>query len=352
MHTPRNTSSLDLAYGFATSIGLGRQSNQDAWLASPDQGVFVVADGVGGGAQGDVASQTVIAAVAEVLRSDTEEIDVQRTLNDIVSGLHTAHDRLRTAPPVGQAASKVCASTVVALVVDANGSGRVGTVSAGDSRIYRLRQGRLDCLTRDDARWRWRGWQGFQRLPFRKYLTQAIGSAQWQEPAQQQATARAGDTYLLCTDGLWGVLGDKGLRAILAEEHHDMQQMADKFVEQALALGGRDNITCCVVRIRANNDEVADAQEIPVAKLVCSGTQEIPTAHIENGKTDAHVQDNRLSAEGKSGSMLVELIILFGFSATIGAYLMAEMRGGGIGLLTNLRNFCGRIMVAIGLPIL
>jgi len=224
-------------FGHATHTGRTRSNNQDNYACDPAQGVWLVADGMGGHQSGELASAIALQAAVEALRAGYVLADA----------IQIAHDAVLAGQDLDTAGM---GSTIVALRV-AGGEYEIAWV--GDSRAYRY-DGELHQLTRDHS--------VVQELiaagaldpelaathPGRNIITQALGAG---EPGSLKVgTARGeigpGDRFLLCSDGLHGEIGDRQIEAILAAEA-DPQRAVDQLVSAALEAGGSDNVTVVLV---------------------------------------------------------------------------------------------------------
>jgi len=267
---------MSLFFTAATHTGVRRESNEDSYCARPDLGLFVVADGVGGYEAGEIASRAategVELAVADT-RNWTEETTwpfvYQPSLgldgNRMNWAFHLANQRIRTEVVTAHGRQGM-ATTVAAVLFETDGSGvkepiRGATVGhVGDSRVYRWRSGRLDRLTRDHS------WveeqvragsltpEEARRHPRRNLLTRALTGNGEPQPDFGWAPLAPGDALLLCTDGLFGVLPDAQIAAILAEDTDATRAAAhgticDALVHAANLGGGPDNITAILVRL-------------------------------------------------------------------------------------------------------
>ena len=231
-------------WGAATDKGAVRRHNEDAFLAAPP--LFLVADGMGGHAAGDVASAIVVAAFAHLLDEPlvTEaqlRQGVQRAKQSIVEFFAPSH-LVGGSTLSGIAASALDDAPVVAVV------------NIGDSRTYRLSEGILDQLSTDHSTVQELVDSGAieasqaRTHPSRNIITRAISSTGNAEPDLWFVPARVGDRYLACTDGLTGELTDGEIRDVLLA-HEDPQDAASELVSRALAVRGRDNITAVVVDV-------------------------------------------------------------------------------------------------------
>lgn len=224
-----------------TDVGLVRSRNEDAYLAEPQRGLWAVADGMGGHAFGDLASAAVIDALAA--------LPPCAALSDLVesarASLLQVNERLRTEARTRQV--PVIGSTVAALLACGQ---EAACLWAGDSRVYLFRGGRLQQLTRDHNQieaLRARGADLAAATASPNMITRAVGAADAIDFDVATLTARDGDMFLLCSDGLSTPVEDGVIAALLAPG--DCSQAAQALVDQALANGGRDNITVVVVRL-------------------------------------------------------------------------------------------------------
>ncbi|WP_448614888.1 protein phosphatase 2C domain-containing protein [Modestobacter sp. URMC 112] len=234
--------SLVLRYAARSDRGLIRGTNQDSVYAGPR--LLAVADGMGGHAAGDVASKVVIAAL-EHLDDDAPSGDLLQALRQAVfDGSEHLREVIRESPQL-----EGMGTTLTAVLF---AGGRLGLCHVGDSRAYLLRDGVLSQITHDDT--------FVQTLiddgriteeeanshPQRSLLLRAL-NGQDVEPDLSMRDARAGDRYLLCSDGLSGVVSHETMTQ--AMQVPDPQACADRLIELALRSGGPDNITCIVADV-------------------------------------------------------------------------------------------------------
>jgi serine/threonine protein phosphatase PrpC len=215
-------------------IGRQRATNQDAFLAT--ERLWAVADGVGGGPGGEVAAHLAIEALARGGATARTPADLERLAQAAAAAVHA-----RGTDPFLAG----MATTLTAALITPTG---LAVVHAGDSRLYRLRDGRLDLLTDDHAMVAQLVREGLlppERAathPLRNILTRALG----RDPDVDYDTAllpvECGDVFLLCTDGLTNMLADDDIAAIVAAAPSLDRATAD-LVRAANAAGGRDNIT-------------------------------------------------------------------------------------------------------------
>lgn len=233
-----------------TDKGPVRSANEDSHFRDDTLGLYLVADGLGGHAAGEVASTLAVDAFAGfVSRSQADEDltwpygqDPNLTLdeNRLITAAKLAHRRVNTAASADQDKLAGMGTTLVAALVH---KARITFCHAGDSRLYLLEEGEpgLTRLTVDDVV----TIDGAKRP--RTALTNAIGIGQFAGVHIGRHDARAEFTLMLCSDGLHGVVNDARLYEIV--KGADLDQVARDLVQAALESGTRDNVTAVVVRV-------------------------------------------------------------------------------------------------------
>ncbi|WP_299963750.1 protein phosphatase 2C domain-containing protein [uncultured Roseobacter sp.] len=231
-------------YSARTHIGHVRTVNEDAILALPQLGLWAVADGMGGYAGGDVASQTVIDALAGL----PTDLTAPALPDRIRAELHAAHHRIRH-----EAARHRVATMGTTIILLALAEDHFLCLWAGDSRLYRLRQGRLAQISEDHSVVQAMVAAGqISRTeaachPQRNQITRAIGIGTDPGVEKRRGAATAGDRFLLCSDGLTSHVDDLGLERLMRETPID--SLANTLIKQALAGGGADNVSVIAVEV-------------------------------------------------------------------------------------------------------
>jgi len=235
---------IDWRCGERTDVGAVRQVNEDALLRRPDIGLWAVADGMGGHEVGDVASRMIVEALAQV--SDSERLsdfvdDVEQSLLDVNRQILDYADLMFDKATMG--------STLVSLVI----RGRVGVcLWTGDSRLYRLRNHQLTQLSRDHSHVQELIEMGAitpeeaVKHPHANVITRAIGV---EEPGFIDINvfnAQIGDTFLLCSDGLYNTMDDAEITHLLGGR--DPQRVSEALVQLSLERGAPDNVSVVVVK--------------------------------------------------------------------------------------------------------
>jgi protein phosphatase len=232
------------AWGEATDTGRVRQANEDAVLAV--DGLFAVADGMGGHRAGEVASQVALHTLQEAFTSAGTDVLVQavQDANDAVVSQAGTDDDLKGM------GTTLCAMALV----DADGQDAIAVVNVGDSRLYLLTGGELTQITEDHSLVATMERQG--RLsraeaavhPQRNILTRALGIDTAVIVDSWEVVPVVGDRYLICSDGLFNEVDDNRVAATL-RRLADPAEAARELVRLANEAGGRDNITCVVVDV-------------------------------------------------------------------------------------------------------
>ena len=236
--------SLSLRFAAGSHKGMIREGNEDSGYAGPR--LLAIADGMGGQAAGEVASSEVISTLVQ-LDDDVPGSDI---LTSLGTAVQRANDQLRVMVEEDPQLEGM-GTTLTALLWTGQ---RLGLVHVGDSRAYLLRDGVLTQITQDHT------W--VQRLvdegriteeeatthPQRSLLMRALGSGDHVEPDLSIREVRAGDRYLICSDGLSGVVSHQTMEETLAG-YQGPQETIQDLIQLALRGGGPDNITCIVADV-------------------------------------------------------------------------------------------------------
>lgn len=242
-----------------SDIGRVRKRNEDSLSICQEAGVAVVADGMGGHPGGDVASRIASDVATDVLTAAAESIGrndryLDRMTVEMERAVFEAHDAIRRR---GEEEPHLDGMGTTLTVLACDPTGRDWVIGhVGDSRAYLYRDGSLTQLTRDDT---WVQQQidnaimdpeQARRSPYAHLLTQCLGLADTPDPQVFTGRGEPGDLYLLCTDGLVGMVDDTVLTTVLARESAGDDEMVADLVKAANEAGGHDNITAAIVRVR------------------------------------------------------------------------------------------------------
>ena len=207
--------------------GQVRERNEDSAYAG--QWLYAVADGLGGHPGGDLASAAAIRALARCDEQVSKNRDLTKALRRAFAAAAEAVAKFATAQPD----LATMATTLTALLWS---DGRVVLGHIGDSRAYRLRGGKLAQLSRDHV----------TEIPvFGSVMTRCIGAGSDEGPDITGHDARPGDRWLLCSDGLYGVVSDAGIRKVLRAR--GPAAAVEQLLERADAAGSPDNVTVIVI---------------------------------------------------------------------------------------------------------
>ena len=233
---------IHVSHGTATHIG-GRETNQDAVLVG--DGLYAVADGIGGLHHGEVASRLALDTLDAAFNAD-------RSVSGLLNACREANRAVGQHPtPDGE--DVTMGTTLVALAMTSDVKAVV--LHTGDSRLYRLRHGRLEQLTHDHTvtadlvRSGELSEEDSKSHPYRHVLTRALGVSPDVDMDYAGVSCEPGDRLILCTDGLFKVLSADELKGVLASEA-EPQQAADALVLGAAERGAEDNVTAMVLDIR------------------------------------------------------------------------------------------------------
>ena len=225
-------------------VGKVRRVNEDSILSLPDQKIWVVSDGMGGHEAGDFASQTVVEAIAAI-PGDQPPADMMRGLRAAV--MH-AHETIRA--ETARRGAKVVGATVVALMLT---DGHFVAFWAGDSRLYRFREGGIEMLTTDHSTVAalvaagGMTWDEAEHHPQSNAITRAVGVGEVLDLDKVRGEVRPGDRYLICSDGLTKYVGFETLRRIATTT--PIETVCERLLQLALDGGGADNISLIVVDV-------------------------------------------------------------------------------------------------------
>ncbi len=256
---------MELSYAARTDIGMIRAGNEDNLFFKADayRGLFIVADGMGGHAAGEVASEMAVQIVAR-------ELEALRDLTDA-----------RSAEQVRQALKKANAAIFERTIseVDKQGMGTTASVliinsrhfligQVGDSRVYLLRDGALTQLTKDHSYVQEQVDAGFltpeqaRYHPYSNVITRCVGASPDVEPDVYKGDVKLGDIYLVASDGLTGMVDDRRLAQLLLARVTP-ERKVHSLISEANGRGGLDNITAIVVEV-VDSEPEGKTVEIPV----------------------------------------------------------------------------------------
>ncbi|HTW46357.1 MAG TPA: Stp1/IreP family PP2C-type Ser/Thr phosphatase [Acidobacteriaceae bacterium] len=231
----------------ATSTGRVRNSNEDAYGCRPDRGIFIVCDGMGGAAGGEIASSMTVQSILD------------RVTADSAAGPETLHEAIAEANRAvlergDRDAGLYGMGTTLVVLLLREGVAAAVIAHAGDSRCYLYRARRLSRCTHDHSlvdeqlRLGTMTREEAERSPFRSVITRAIGTQQTVTEDMQEIETQPGDVFLLCSDGLTREVDEDEIARVIGAGP-DLDRIAHRLVDEANEAGGRDNVTCLLVRV-------------------------------------------------------------------------------------------------------
>jgi PPM family protein phosphatase len=278
---------LAVQHAGLTDRGRVRQENEDNWVTDVEEGLFIVADGMGGESVGALASKIVVATLPGLVRQQfagMNELPLNRAGRWMRKSLAKLSTQLRQQTQDEPGLAGMGSTVVCALVRGA----KVLVAHLGDSRVYRLRSGRLEQLTKDHS---------LVRLlldadeitpeeaathPARGRLTRNVGMEGQPLPQTRLLNLKPGDMLLLCTDGLTGMVDDQKIQSIL-NEPAPMELKCQRLVDAANQAGGEDNVTVLLLSVMGG-EKKPDTNPRHAEPAGGSGS------HSEDGKRKARIK--------------------------------------------------------------
>ncbi|HTI05447.1 MAG TPA: Stp1/IreP family PP2C-type Ser/Thr phosphatase [Gemmatimonadales bacterium] len=249
-----------------TDVGVIRSGNEDSYLMVPDRGIFIVADGMGGHAAGEVASEMAVKFVAQELAS-LRGLSDQQVADRMSTAIRAANGAIfqRT---LTEHDKRGMGTTVTALTLFEN---RFLIGQVGDSRAYLLRDGKLTQVTKDHSYVQEQVDAGYltpeqaRTHPYSNVITRCVGANGDVTPDLYGGAVKQRDLFLLASDGLTGMLEDYQLAELLSPDRMPEQEV-DALITEANRHGGLDNITAIIVRVDSvdppDEDDVKTQQTV------------------------------------------------------------------------------------------
>ena len=247
-----------------SDVGVVRTGNEDTYVVLPERGIYIVADGMGGHAAGEVASEMAVRAVERELGS-VRDLGDEQVAERMRAAIRSANGAIfqRTLTEVDK---RGMGTTVTALVLY---GARFLVGQVGDSRAYLLRDGKLVQLTKDHSYVQEQVDAGYltpeqaRSHPYSNVITRCVGANNDVMPDVYVGAVKPQDLFLLASDGLTGMLEDPMLAGLLAA-HGTPQEKVDDLIAEANRHGGLDNVTAILVRIDSVDAPQGDTTQITV----------------------------------------------------------------------------------------
>src|SRR5207244_1825984 len=241
-----------------THVGRQRQHNEDSFLVEDKARLYLVADGMGGHAAGEIASRIAVDSISEFILHSKEDDGTwphaydehyRRSTNKLMAAVRMANTQVLEAMRK-DARLRGMGTTVVACLADAD---TMSFAHVGDSRAYLIREGQLSRITNDHS-WVFEQVQagmlteaGAEKHPLRNVITRALGGALSVTPDASEVESRPGDVYLLCSDGLTGMVPEDEILRVVSE-NEDLEKACQTLIDLANERGGLDNVTAILVK--------------------------------------------------------------------------------------------------------
>ena len=258
---------MKLTYAARTDVGMIRSGNEDNFAvdANGTRGIFIVADGMGGHAAGEVASEMAVQIVMREMKDvSSSDGSITKVLGEALRLANRAiHDRTVTE------VDKQGMGTTASVLFLADSRYLIGQV--GDSRVYLLRDGALKQLTKDHSYVQEQVDLGnltpeqARYHPYSNVITRCVGASPEVEPDLYTGEARSGDVFLVASDGLTGMVDDRRLAQLLMSRA-EPERKVQALISEANGRGGLDNITAIVVHVDETTVDERDTGEIDTVK--------------------------------------------------------------------------------------
>ncbi len=252
---------MKVTHAGLSDVGRKREHNEDSFVIVGQDLLFVVADGMGGHAAGEVASRIAVNAMADFIASTRKDAEITWPY-EYDTNLSVASNRLKTAIRIAN--QKIIDTIAEKRELEGMGTTLVGLLLSegiaciahvGDSRSYLVRDGKMEQMTGDHS---WVNEQiklGFltkeeaERHPFRNVVTRALGSKEDVQVDIIEKPLQAGDRLLLCSDGLNTMVDDATILSIIEEAKGDADLATKNLIARANEEGGEDNVTAILVHV-------------------------------------------------------------------------------------------------------
>jgi protein phosphatase len=253
--------SMEFVVGARTDVGQRRANNEDAFALVPQINLFVLSDGMGGQAAGEVASKLAVETISGCLRDAAgggqkvaygdPNPNVSEATNELASAIRLSNRAIRDTAKKHLSHKDMGATVVTAWI-----SGQIMSIAhVGDSRIYMLRHGEMQQLTEDHSLVMEQVRRGLitreqaEQSDMQNIIVRALGAEDTVEVDVDEVFLMPGDYVVLCSDGLTKMLPDQGIAEIVLDASSP-QEAADRLIDAANEKGGEDNVTVIVVQVK------------------------------------------------------------------------------------------------------
>ena len=255
---------MRIRYAGNTHVGMKRDHNEDSLCICPEENVYIVADGMGGHASGEVASQMAVETLAKFYKetAEDEEItwpfkmdkDKKYQENRLVASIKLSNQRIYESAVQNQRQKGMGTTLVVTFFTE----NEVYTAHVGDSRVYRLRSGDLTQITEDHSllndyiKMKDLTPEEIENFPHKNVIVRALGMKETVQVDVSVEEPMDGDIYMLCSDGLNGMIDDTKIRDTLLGANDDLELACNRLIQAANEAGGTDNVTVVIAQYMAD----------------------------------------------------------------------------------------------------
>ncbi len=252
---------MKITYAGQTDVGRKRKHNEDSFQLVPEENLFIVCDGMGGHASGEVASQLAVDTIKKFYDETTQ--DPERTwplkedknldfpTNRLVTAVRLANYRVHEQAQTDPAYQGMGTTCVGLLFTD----DRIVVAHVGDSRCYRIRNAEIEQITEDHSLL-----NDYKKMasltpeeeanfPHKNIIVRALGMKEDVQVDTSEIEVQPGDVYLACSDGLSGEVTDKELLELVMSSLEDLETATESLIDAANNAGGKDNITVVLARV-------------------------------------------------------------------------------------------------------
>jgi serine/threonine protein phosphatase PrpC len=252
---------MKVQFAGQTDVGLKRTHNEDSFLLLADHNLYMVADGMGGHSAGEVASRLAVETIAQFFRDSADDEDVTWPYkfdkghtyeeNRLATGVKLANLRIHESAS-SNSKQRGMGTTLVStrFVRDGIVIGHVG-----DSRVYRVRDRKLEQLTEDHSllndyiKMKELTPEEIENFPHKNVIVRALGMKDTVQVDVVTTKPQIGDIYMLCSDGLCGMIDDAKILEVILQHETNLEAGCNALIEAANANGGADNITAVLLRV-------------------------------------------------------------------------------------------------------
>ena len=255
---------MQISHAARTDVGMKRDNNEDDFLVFPEQGLFAVFDGMGGHAAGEVASAIAVREMKEFFQLTGDDPEATWPFKDdrsksydenrLVTAIKLCNARILETSEQDASKRNMGTTCVSCHLVERQGQAKAVVAHTGDSRVYLFREEKLKRITIDHSlveeylRLGRITEQQAKSFPQKNIILRALGQQRQVDVEVNSCEARPGDIFLLCSDGLSGMVEDEIMEEILRKHSGDLEACARKLLDTANANGGVDNSTVVLVR--------------------------------------------------------------------------------------------------------